>query len=107
LHAIGSDGEIVVTLKNIQITTQHADTHSLTLGKYVYLSIQDNGCGMNETTQQKLFEPFFTTKPPGFGTGMGLSIIQEIMAEANGTIQVQSAANQGSTFSLYFPAHAD
>lgn len=51
----------------------------------------------------KIFEPFFTTKVAVKGTGLGLSIARKIMEEHGGFIKIESQANAGPTFSLYFP----
>ncbi len=69
----------------------------------VTITISDNGSGMNESTLKKLFEPFFTTKPVGEGTGLGLSISYNTIKKHFGTIDVQSALNQGTSFTLEIP----
>lgn len=69
----------------------------------VSIVISDNGSGMSESTLKKLFEPFFTTKPVGEGTGLGLSISYNTIKKHFGTIDVQSAPNEGTTFTLEIP----
>ncbi|MFZ6051108.1 sensor histidine kinase [Halocola ammonii] len=64
----------------------------------IYVSIKDNGCGMDEETQHKIFEPFFTTKEVGEGTGLGLAIVLGIIKDHNGNIEVKSAVNEGTEF---------
>jgi signal transduction histidine kinase len=71
---------------------------------HVCLSIADNGCGMDAATRQRIFEPFFTTKPNGRGTGLGLTVVQEIVQAHQGRIEVESAPNQGSTFRVFLPS---
>ena len=73
-------------------------------GNTAYVSISDNGKGMNETTKAKIFEPFFTTKKEK-GTGLGLTQIYNFVTQAGGDIQVKSALNQGTTFTLYLPRY--
>jgi CheY-like chemotaxis protein len=70
-------------------------------GRYARLAIQDSGSGMDEATLARIFEPFFTTKEIGRGTGLGLSLVYAIVSDAGGAIDVQSAPNQGSTFTIY------
>lgn len=65
--------------------------------------IRDTGCGIAPEYLERIFDPFFTTKSPGQGTGLGLSISQKIVARLGGTIRVQSALGQGSTFTVTLP----
>lgn len=68
------------------------------------IEIQDNGPGMNETTQSRIFEPFFTTKPSGLGTGLGLSVSYFIITQNHlGTIDVVSSLKKGSNFIIRIP----
>ena len=71
-------------------------------GAYVSLTVSDNGCGMDEATQNRIFEPFFTTK--FVGRGLGLSAVHGIIAGHKGALRIQSAPGQGTTFEVYFPA---
>ncbi|MHC4884089.1 MAG: hybrid sensor histidine kinase/response regulator [Planctomycetota bacterium] len=68
------------------------------------LEIRDNGCGMDDETQDKIFTPFFTTKAVNEGTGLGLSIAQGIMKEHGGQIFVESSVGKGTAFTLTLPA---
>ncbi len=67
------------------------------------LSVSDTGCGMDENTLARIFEPFFTTKPAGVGTGLGLPVTRQIIANHGGTIQVKSKPNEGTTFTITLP----
>jgi signal transduction histidine kinase len=58
---------------------------------------------MDEATLARIFEPFFTTKDVGRGTGLGLSLVYAIVTDLAGAIDVKSALNQGSTFTIYLP----
>ncbi|MCA9734797.1 MAG: response regulator [Deferribacteres bacterium] len=73
-------------------------------GKYVKLTIQDSGKGIDPLTLDKIFDPFYTTKPVGKGTGLGLSAVHGIVHSLEGTVQVVSELEKGSTFHVYLPA---
>ncbi|MDD2923862.1 bacteriohemerythrin [Rhodoferax sp.] len=73
------------------------------LGEQVWLEVSDSGSGMPEEVRKRIFEPFYTTKPVGKGTGLGLSITWEIIQRHHGSIDVQSAPGQGSTFRITLP----
>jgi CheY-like chemotaxis protein len=72
-------------------------------GSYIVLSVRDTGSGMDAATQERLFEPFFTTKDEGQGTGLGMSIVKDIVEQSGGAIQLVSALDQGTTFTIYLP----
>ncbi len=85
----------------LTITTENAE---LAVGApKVKLTVQDTGCGMDDTVRAHIFEPFFTTKEKGKGTGLGLSTVYTIIKNHGGTIEVDSAPNQGATFTIYLP----
>ncbi|MBU2510307.1 PAS domain S-box protein [bacterium] len=68
------------------------------------IGIADNGPGMEESVRKRVFEPFFTTKPIGEGTGLGLSVSYMIITtNHNGTIEVSSVPNRGTTFTVRLP----
>ncbi len=70
---------------------------------WVVLAVRDGGSGMGEETLAHLFEPFFTTKGLGKGTGLGLASVHAIVEAQGGTIEVESAPGQGTTFRMLFP----
>lgn len=68
------------------------------------LEITDAGCGIPEENLTRIFDPLFTTKPVGKGTGLGLTIIHDVVrGEFGGTIGVRSRTGEGTTFTLSFP----
>ncbi len=71
--------------------------------KNVYLSVKDNGSGIDEMVMKKIFIPFFTTKEVGEGTGLGLSISMGIVEEHNGHIEVVTEKGVGSEFIIHLP----
>ncbi len=74
---------------------------------FVVARVSDNGHGISNKDRERLFEPFFTTKPVGEGTGLGLSISFGIVTEYGGEITCESEENEGTTFTLKFPALRD
>ena len=89
--------------KDIDRSFTHRKDFNIAPGKYFAVSIADTGCGMDEEMLAHLFEPFFTTKDIGQGTGLGLASVYGTVKSHNGFIDVQSAVNKGTTFTLYLP----
>ena len=75
-------------------------------GGCVALEFADSGTGMTPDVALRVFEPFFTTKAASSGTGLGLSTVYGIVTQAGGTIGLESAENEGTTFTLRLPLGA-
>jgi CheY-like chemotaxis protein len=73
-------------------------------GEFVVLSVTDTGTGIDPELIDRIFEPFFTTKPAGQGTGLGLSQVYGLCAQAGGTARIDSTPGQGTRVNLYLPA---
>ncbi|MCC3154593.1 ATP-binding protein [Hymenobacter sp. BT770] len=74
------------------------------LNQQVQIQVTDNGTGMSPAVQQKIFQPFFTTKPTGEGTGLGLSLSHDIIAQGHGgSLAVESQEGQGTAFTITLP----
>lgn len=71
--------------------------------KNAYITIADNGSGIDEDKLNKIFDPFYTTKPIGQGTGLGLAISKAIIEQHSGQIRVESQLNQGTVFYITLP----
>ncbi|CRF34688.1 histidine kinase [Brachyspira suanatina] len=70
------------------------------LNEFFIISITDTGVGIENNNLHKIFEPYFTSKEKG--TGIGLSTVEKIISEHNGTIDVESIPNEGTTFFIKF-----
>ena len=81
----------------ITISTKKLNDH------FIEISFTDTGCGIEEKNLKKIFDPFFSTKPVGEGTGLGLSISYSIIKKHQGTIEVSSQVNAGTTFTVLLP----
>ncbi len=76
-------------------------------GEFVMIAVRDNGTGISEEMRHRIFEPFFTTKDPGRGTGLGLSMAQDIVREHGGWIEFDSVEGQGTEFRVFLPRTTD
>ncbi|HVO65769.1 MAG TPA: PAS domain S-box protein, partial [Syntrophales bacterium] len=88
-HAIKEKGEI-------RIATRTDNGH-------VEIKFTDTGVGIPKENLLKIFDPFFTTKDVGKGTGLGLHVAYNIIEKHNGTIEVDSIVNNGTTFTIKIP----
>lgn len=84
------------------VNVDEKDGLPLKEGRYVRLSIQDNGVGISEEHLGKIFDPYFTTKP--MGSGLGLASAYSIVNKHGGHIKVESKIGAGTTFHIYLPA---
>jgi signal transduction histidine kinase/ActR/RegA family two-component response regulator len=107
-HAIGDrSGTIEVLVDAVAVNGELAATaHELREGRYVRITVSDDGCGMDKATLDRIFDPFFTTQPVGQGTGMGLSVVDGIVKNHDGAITVYSHAGKGTSFRIYLPVAA-
>jgi signal transduction histidine kinase len=69
----------------------------------VEVKVSDDGMGIPQKYLTQIFDPFFTTKKPGEGTGLGLNIVYRIVTKYEGTIDVESTEQVGTTFTIKFP----
>lgn len=69
--------------------------------KILEITIEDTGCGMDESIEDRVFDPFFTTRPSG--TGLGLAIVASIATAHGGEITCSSVAGEGTKFRLSLP----
>lgn len=103
--AMPGGGTLTISAQNISLDENYArmdtDVHP---GEFVLVTIADTGTGMTPRVKERIFDPFFTTKEVGKGTGLGLSTALTIIKGHGGFINVYSEPEQGTRFSIYFPA---
>jgi two-component system cell cycle sensor histidine kinase/response regulator CckA len=93
-------GTIEVRAENIVLETQ--SFLPLKEGRYVKISIKDQGIGISEENMVKIFDPYFTTKQKG--SGLGLATAYSIIKKHNGFIRAESQIGVGTTFHIYLPS---
>jgi PAS domain S-box-containing protein len=102
--AMPHGGALTITTANVEVTPAEARQQAtVPAGRYVVLTVRDNGCGMDQETQSHIFEPFFSTKEKGKGTGLGLATVYGVVQQTGGSIHVESAPGRGAAFHIYLP----
>jgi CheY-like chemotaxis protein len=105
--AMPDGGSFRITVRHAELGDGYAAAHpGVTPGRHVQLSVRDTGRGMSPEVAAHAFEPFYTTKEEDQGAGLGLSTVYGIVTQAGGSITVDSAEGDGSTFQIYLPAAA-
>ena len=103
-EAIG-DTQGVITVTAAQVTGDKNlalnNAKDLIAGDYVRIEVSDTGCGMTEETRAKIFDPFFSTKFAG--RGLGLAVVQGIVRDLGGAIDIVSAPGKGAAFQVLLP----
>jgi CheY-like chemotaxis protein len=97
--AMSGGGSIVISAK--KRTLGDGQVKDLKAGDYVCLSVKDEGAGMDAETLEKATTPFFTTKGIGKGTGLGLPMVQGLMAQSGGGLVMKSQSGKGTTAELW------
>jgi len=101
-QAMPSGGTLLVRCENFFLAEENAALSPLRVGKYVKITVRDEGIGIPEEYLKKIFDPYFTTKPKG--SGLGLATSYSIVKNHDGLITVESKVGVGSIFSIYLPA---
>lgn len=98
-------GQIAIRCTVLTIDDRTASSLGINPNRYARLSVEDDGCGMDQATMDRMFEPFFSTKASGQGSGMGMSMVYGFVHQSAGAIELHSVAGEGTTVSLLFPLY--
>jgi signal transduction histidine kinase len=98
IQAMPTGGEILIQVQEI------ADQERQNGGHFLRISLKDNGPGIPPGDLERIFDPFYTTKPQG--TGLGLSVVHQIIREHEGWIRAESEWGKGATFIIDLPPPA-
>lgn len=93
LDAIDIKGSLIITVQN---SDESED-------KYICVTFEDDGCGIDEENISKIFDPFFTTRESG--TGLGLSVVYKLVTSNNGNIKIESIKSIGTIVKIYLPKY--
>ncbi len=99
-QAMPNGGGLIIVLENVNVPLNAIP--GLPQGKYVKITMKDEGVGMAQETVSRIFDPYFTTKQSG--QGLGLATAYSIISKHGGHIGVASAPGKGTTFTVHLPA---
>ncbi len=99
-QAMPAGGEVTVRAANE--TLLQDNPRQLPPGDYIWISVEDRGCGIPQENLARIFDPYFTTKPKG--SGLGLASVYSIVKRHDGAIDVSSSPVAGTTFTIHLPA---
>lgn len=100
VQAMPEGGKVAVRADNLHL--EYGKPYRLPPGDYVWITVEDEGCGIPHDDLQKIFDPYFTTKPNG--TGLGLPSVLSIVKKHGGAVDVSSTIGAGSRFEIFLPA---
>jgi len=103
--AMQNMGEVTIKTEDYYADDTSVRFGRVPRGNYVKLTISDNGSGISDDVIENILDPFFSTKTAdkGRGSGLGLSVVNAVMKDHNGHLDLSSKVGQGTSFYLYFP----
>jgi PAS domain S-box-containing protein len=103
--AMPDGGRLVIDTRVVELDRDFLQEHPDAVpGRYVRVTVEDSGTGMDPEVAARAFEPFFSTKRKGEGTGLGLATVYGIVTAAGGLISVYSEPGEGTVFRVHLPA---
>lgn len=101
IHAMDEGGTLKVSLRQVEGVAGRSESRMK--DRCIEVKIEDSGCGIEEKDLKNIFLPFYTTKTEGDGTGLGLSVVADIIKNHKGEIYVDSKVGEGTSFYVYLP----
>ncbi len=102
--AMPQGGSLSLETDTVNLAMGESPLHMAACGRFVRLTVRDDGCGIAPDVKSRVFEPFFTTKSRGKGTGLGLAVVYGIVNQAEGYVGIESEPGKGTTVELLLPA---
>ncbi len=98
-------GTITIKTENCYVDSESVQYSRVPMGEYVKLTISDTGCGIPDEIVNKIFDPFFTSKiaDKRRGSGLGMSVVDAVVKDHNGYIDLATKVGEGTSFFIYFP----
>jgi signal transduction histidine kinase len=102
--AMLSGGRLTIETEQVLVNGHYSQTHPWAKsGRYVLVTVTDNGAGMPPEVVDRIFDPFFTTRPERGGTGLGLTVAYGVVRQHGGMLHCYSEPGVGTTFKVYLP----
>lgn len=106
--AMNNSGNLAIAVRQVSILEGECSAcHQSVSGEFVVLEVKDSGSGINAEQLEHIFTPFFSTKEIGKGSGMGLSVVNDIVHKHHGHILLKTAPDEGATFQVLFSPASD
>jgi CheY-like chemotaxis protein len=104
VRAMPAGGRLEVRVQAMQVDHPRELTlGTLQPGRWLRVSIIDTGIGLSPEQQRSIFDPFYTSRPVGEGSGIGLTVVSNIVSSMGGAIGVESSPACGTNMSVYWP----
>jgi len=104
MQAMPDGGRLTIRAEEIYFDQTRNEEHpDARPGDWIRIRITDTGRGISRENLERVMDPFYTTHEPGSGTGMGLKMVQGMIAQHGGWMEIQSEENKGTEIRLYLP----